>query len=159
EPPGVLGAGHVPPLAVLAADVEYATADASLLREDLFFRLGILARVLAYEQRVRILVIDPEQSLVAVLAAAQGVDREGGDKVVVEAETFRLPLRVLRAERVRPGADKVVAEAGGQEQLVLAARPDRLEESGRFPFATTQGESGLVRSGRVGQGGISAHTQ
>jgi hypothetical protein len=100
-------------------------AHPGLLARDLL--LGLLGRALGVrvtgpEHGVYVLVVDPEDAVLGVLAALQGVYREVGHEVVVVA------VDQAAAERVAGRADDLVAETLGQHDLVGVGRLYGLEE-------------------------------
>jgi len=72
-------------------------------------------------------VVDPQEAVLAVRAALQGVDGEVGDVVVV------VPEVPVGGDRLSPPADDVELEALGQDQLVGVRRLYGLEESPKDP--------------------------
>ncbi len=149
------------PNPLIPSDVEYTPAHRQLLPTDLHrsllaARLGIGGRIPAHQQRVRVLVVHPQQPLAGVRPAGQGVDRKVGDEVV--SEPLRRAVRRLRAERVVPPGDDGVLEALRQHQLIRRARANRPKELRGGP--APPGRRERRRRGRGGtrsdQGGVVA---
>jgi hypothetical protein len=100
---------QLPGAAALPLDADHRAADRVLLQLDLRGGLGGRVGVAVDEERVGVLVVDPEQALLVAVGVLQ---REVGDEVVVVAEGL------AAADGVALGGDHVVGEPVGQRNVV-----------------------------------------
>jgi len=157
KPLCVTGAGDVLPAVAVAADVEDAAADAELFGQHLLGGLGGAEGVAADEERVGVLVVDPEEAFLAAPAARKRVDGEVGNEIVVEAEGFG-SVGPHRAQRILPGADHLrLSELARHDQPVFGAGGDG-GEARRLSAAARQrkGRFAGERGGWVRERGVAA---
>jgi hypothetical protein len=130
-----------PGAVVPALDPDDRAPDRVLLQLDLAGCLGLGVGVAVDEERVGVLVVDPEQPFLVAAAVAQG---EVGGEVVVVAEV--LPA----ADAVTVGGDHVVGEPLGQGDVV--EEPARLAGPAlgerRRPPAPTAGADPFALAGQ-----------
>jgi hypothetical protein len=136
---------QLPGAVALALDADHRAADGVLLQLDLLGGLGRRVPVAVDEERVGVLVVDPQQPSLVALSVLQ---REVGDEGVVVAEAL------AAADGVAVGGDHVVGEPVGQghvvdEQARLAG--PALRERRRPAAACLCGHAGgLLRQRRTG---------
>jgi hypothetical protein len=100
---------QLPGATALPLDADHRAADRVLLQLDLRGGLGGGVGVAVDEERVGVLVVDPQQPLLVAVGVLQ---REVGDEVVVVAEGL------AAADGVAVGGDHVVGEPVGQRHVV-----------------------------------------